>query len=97
MNKFAAHLADRTDGDELAGGRVLPELFLELAPCDVFRNLAILDLAFRDGPSASVTMLPERSARMDEQDLGHSVAQPVEQEPRGLSRHTWILAYRGPQ
>jgi len=34
---------------------------------------------------------------MDEQDLGHSVAQPVEQEPRGLSGHTWILAYRGPQ
>src|SRR5204863_85650 len=65
MNQLATRLADRTEGSELAAGRILAELFPELPPCDILRELAVFDLAFRDGPRPGVAALPERSAWMN--------------------------------
>ena len=74
-----------------------PGLLLELAQRRLGRRFARLDHAFGDHPGAGVLVPPERSARLDQQDFGHAVSPPEQQDAGAMRRrHPTRSARRSP-
>src|SRR4051812_42131035 len=78
---LAATLPDLPELHELARRRRRPELLTELAQRTRARILPVVVLTLGDRPGADIALGPERSARVDEQDLASAVAPPVQENP----------------
>ena len=85
VHGFAAFLKDRAKVDERAE-RNEPGFFAEFAFGGDEQVFAFVGLALGDGPMAIVFLGEERSARVCEENIGHAVAEAVEEEASGDAR-----------
>jgi hypothetical protein len=82
MHRLAAGLLDRAQRDEGAIG-LEAGFFLEFSPSRLERILFRFELALRQRPRPLVLARPERSTRMNQEDLQGLVPGPAEREETG--------------
>ena len=77
-----AALTDRAQLGQVAGGQLRrrPELLAELAQCGLDQLLAGVGFSLGDRPGTEVFLRPEGAARVDQQDLGLTGGEPVEED-----------------
>src|ERR1041384_6485258 len=91
---LASSLSDLPPRLEWTNRSARAELLGKLAPRDLLWSIRGIDFALRNGPGATVLLVPERTAGMNEQNLEPASAFTVGQNARARRRSPGRLFQR---